>query len=566
MDIRLLDEAEASRLPKVILVLAANAPAFTSRDALLEALWSTVPPETGRNRLRVALSRLRAEFALEEGDEGVRLNPDRVTIDVLAAMDALEAARHEPDAEQEWRVLVSLLPVWRKRVLPRRTESWLNDLQVRWSLSVAEGTTTLVRLARDRSDASVQLEAAEVGLIHFPQDSGFWSAKLLAMKQLGRAKEAKREFSEVRRSLLAASGDPDEELLRVARSLDEDDEDAQFTPNETDLVLRTLHRAMESDPEVAVAFLGSVSFRPEMLRSPVEGLRLLREVARHALPESEALARVRVRIVTCLSLLQQNDEVIDESAKILAYEQHPHRRRIILLNRSWSLLQVGRFDEAFEAVEEAIRLAEATDYELDAWQCRAQRAAFLLLIGKGDEALPILQDALSYLRMHGRSVDRDTLVIAANLGLAHLLLGQADEATQVLRPVRKAAKANGVADAQGLCEPILGFILAQEGVSSEAKECLMSGLRFAYRFGPREATVALGFAVAALHRWGHPESKSLAGDWYALVLSAHVWLPAPQQWVADRAGLTGQPQRPTPDLLATVRAVVRAVREHAVMP
>jgi hypothetical protein len=54
MDIRLLDEAEANRLPKVILVLAASAPAFTPRDALLEALWSTVPPETGRNRLRGA--------------------------------------------------------------------------------------------------------------------------------------------------------------------------------------------------------------------------------------------------------------------------------------------------------------------------------------------------------------------------------------------------------------------------------------------------------------------------------------------------------------------------------
>ncbi len=563
MEIRLLDESAANKLPALALYLAARFPLFVTRSELIESLWPETSPESARNRLRVALSRLRAEIELEEQDDRLRLCPETVRVDVIQFLQRWEEIRHEPDPETEWIALLELLPQFAKRVLPHRSEPWLGEMQNRWSLGVSEGVSRLLVIAKDRREWRNSLRAAECGLVHFPYDSTFWHAKLEALRNLGRGIEGVRAFAAKRQELRREGGDFDEDLREFARSLEESGgqgADLFFTQGESELILRTVHRAMESEPEVAVALLGSTSFRPELLRSPAEGYRLLREVAQQNLPESEALSRVRVRIITSLALLQRDDEVLPEAEKVLAIEQHPHRRRIVLLNYSWSLFQVGRVEEAFTAIEEAIRLAESTHYELDAWQCRSQRASYLLLIGRVEESIPIYESAVEFLnKTPDGATDRDTLIIDCNLALAYHLLGQNEQAIARLRPIRETARKARMADPLARAETLLGACLAQLGERAEASECLRSGLKAAYPKGPREALHALGDSLVALKEWNHPDAARLSQAWSILLTHYEVPLTYPLRW---RIAVLNSTESSEPvDLLNTVRGTLHALRE-----
>lgn len=563
VEIRLLDESAANKLPALALYLAARFPLFVTRSELIDSLWPETSPESARNRLRVALSRLRAEIELEEEDDRLRLRPEPIQVDVIQLLQAMEGIRHEPDPEQEWIALLDMLPQFAKRVLPQRQETWLSDVQNRWALAVSDSVSRLLTIAKGRREWRHSLRAAECGLVHFPHDSTFWFAKLEALRNLGRGSEGARAFAAKRQELRREGGDFDEDLREFAQSLEGSGgpgADLFFTQGESELILRTVHRALESEPEVAVALLGSTSFRPELLRSPAEGYRLLREVAQQNLPESEALSRVRVRIITSLALLQRDEEVIAEAEKVLAVEQHPHRRRIVLLNYSWSLFQVGREKQAFTAIEEAIQLAESTHYELDAWQCRSQRASYLLLVGRVEESVPIYEAAVEYLRQTPDGMtDRDTLIIESNLALAYHLLGENEKAIARLRPIRETARKSQMVDPLARAETLLGACLACVGENAEASESLRSGLKLAYRQSPREALHALADGVMALSACGHHQATRLGQAWVTLLKRYGVQESYPLRWRKEILNLSETSENV--DLLNTIRSTIQALEE-----
>ncbi|MCG9894263.1 MAG: hypothetical protein MH204_02150, partial [Fimbriimonadaceae bacterium] len=281
------------------------------------------------------------------------------------------------------------------------------------------------------------------------------------------------------------------------------------------------------------------------------------------LPPSDARSRLEVRVVTCLNLLDRADDVIQEAERILEYETNPHRRRILLLNLSWELMQLGRAPEAFSAIEGAIQLAEETGFEYDAWQCRAQRAAFLHLQGRSEEAIPILQEAVDHLREadQGR-VDRDALTIETNLALALVEVGRREEATDRLSRLRAAALPHGLNEVLALCEPALGLCLAHDRRPAEAAQVLIAGLRSAYRTSHGSAVEAVGCSAEALALWGSPEAAGLAEAWHDLAAGRRRILHAPSRNRAEALGLAGRTPHPPADLLQVVRETTRALGRH----
>jgi tetratricopeptide (TPR) repeat protein len=221
---------------------------------------------------------------------------------------------------------------------------------------------------------------------------------------------------------------------------------------------------------------------------------------------------------------------------------------------------VGREEEAFAAIEEAIHLAESTHYELDAWQCRSQRASYLLLIGRVEESIPIYESAVEFLnKTPDGATDRDTLIIDCNLALAYHLLGQNEQAIARLRPIRETARKARMADPLARAETLLGASLAQLGERAEASESLRSGLKAAYPKSPREALDALGDALVALEEWDHPDAERLSQAWMTLLTRYEIPLTYPLRW---RIAILNSDESSEPvDLLNTVRWTMAALRE-----
>ncbi|MCG9896097.1 MAG: bacterial transcriptional activator domain-containing protein, partial [Fimbriimonadaceae bacterium] len=267
MEIRLLGPGAPDRLSALPTILAVEHPVRLSREQLILRLWPGADSESARNRLRVGLSRLRSEGLLDETPAGVRLDPARVRVDLVEALAALTLAASEPDVNTERRMLVELLPTLELSVLPDLEADWVLDRRSEWSLAAADAVSRLLDLCAETRDSEAAVRAAEAGLAHFPQDPAFWRARLVALGRLGRSAEAARLFQDARRRMRREGADFDPDLLDLAPSMaagGDWDPQPEFTRGEAGLLLRTLQRMLEAEPDEAAALLAGRAFRREM--------------------------------------------------------------------------------------------------------------------------------------------------------------------------------------------------------------------------------------------------------------------------------------------------------------
>lgn len=161
----------------------------------------------------------------------------------------------------------------------------------------------------------------------------------------------------------------------------------------------------------------------------------------------------------------------------------------------------GDLERAMAAVDEAMTLASGPTAEYDVYECRAQRATFLMFAGDLDAAEAELREALSYLEARAlEGTEPDRLSIRGNLGLCLIHQGRFREAVELLRPVVDTARTFNLQANVALSAPPLSFALAEQGV--EVGTLLSEGLRAAFRQGQRSAVTAAGFAGRALNACG----------------------------------------------------------------
>ncbi|HLO98561.1 MAG TPA: hypothetical protein VK171_08195, partial [Fimbriimonas sp.] len=94
-----------------LLGLLACSPNGIERAAIIQALWHDVTPEISKNRLRVALSKLRDTLgtALIESGTSIQLSPSEVSCDLWDLLDLVEQAKNAIDSTTEFQALEQLV-------------------------------------------------------------------------------------------------------------------------------------------------------------------------------------------------------------------------------------------------------------------------------------------------------------------------------------------------------------------------------------------------------------------------------------------------------------------------
>jgi DNA-binding SARP family transcriptional activator/tetratricopeptide (TPR) repeat protein len=215
----------------VLAVLALEANRVVSVDRLADIVWSGQPPQSSRNALQIAVSRLRRLLSTESGEPGDMqvltrrpgyvLEADPAHIDVHRFRAAVTAARAEPDDGRRAQQLRAALALWRGSPLEdlpdevrRRLISGLE--QARWS---AIEDCVDAELWQGRHDAELLHELGE-WVAAQPLREHLAAQYMTALCLDGRRAEALAYYRRLSQHLAEASGlDPGEPLVRLQQAM-----------------------------------------------------------------------------------------------------------------------------------------------------------------------------------------------------------------------------------------------------------------------------------------------------------------------------------------------------------
>jgi DNA-binding SARP family transcriptional activator len=544
-------------LPSALIRLAANHPVPVRREDLIASLYPEVSPSTARNRLRVALTRLRQRVPLLDlpGDL-IGLDPHLVEVDLDEVRRTAHAAAQEPEVQAELTTLRSLLPAFSQVLFPLTEHDWQLIAQAEWSATALVSLDRLAELAEETGDFTTAVAAAEAMLTHTPYAEHAWQRYLRSMARAGRAQDAEfRLVAARRRARKDGIAFPDS-LTDWSPSGDSPSQlGPDLTPGENQVLERFFRRALTAEPDLVVAMLGSPSFRPEVIRAPRDVLPLLKEALTLETPASEARERIQVRIITALGSLEDFKAVLDETETFLELPLAPARRRIALMASSFAHAMIGNLPVALAQVEEAMQLATGPLALYDACECRAQRATYLMFGGDLAGAEDEYRACLEFFANHSQEgSEPDTLSIQGNLGINLVHQGRWDEAIQTLKLVTESASALHLDRIGGLYLPALGFALSH--ADQEWGRTMAKGLRLAYRLSARRAITAAGYAGLAMAAHDPELGRQISAESLAFRGETVVPLNALEQQIwPDGLDQSSPPARPLVDF---VRATIRA--------
>lgn len=562
--IRLLGPNRPDSNSRLLTFLAWHFPHSVTRAQIIEALWPEAVGDAVVGRLRVGLSRLRRQVRLLVDGDYVALDPQACRTDVHELRTQLERASDEPDPTAELRCLARLSDELAASVLVGEEGAWARAAQTEWMLEAGAVLIRTAQLALSIGELDVADTATAAALGHLHHDEEAWELRMTALSQLGRADEAFRAFAKARRTLRDEGSDFSEGLVEFAESVRSGLVQAEggypLSRTEEELLSRFFSRAMEAEPDAALTLLASSSFRPEVFRRPLQARRLLADALAVCPEPSVARERCHVRLIGALAALEEHEEAVAQAERFLAGGVADSRRRIALLNMSFSLFVLGEWDRALSASLEAAEIAETTGWPYDAWQCRCQHATYRSVLGEPIEAIPILMSGLAYFAAHPvAGGEQDVATIQTNLGQALLLVGRVDEALAVLKASDAQARNGGYTSVEALSAPLLGRALASAGETEAASGALIRGLRVAYREGTRRLLAkALADTARALNSMS-VDADYLVRDWAGLFLTlGHRPTPMDKELLSRHA--KSRPIESDTQVLEAVRRAIATVR------
>ncbi|ARU40110.1 hypothetical protein CCB80_02735 [Armatimonadetes bacterium Uphvl-Ar1] len=484
----------------ILLLIALNHPAPTHRSEILKHIFPETEPKEANNRARVTLSRLRKAQIISESEHHISLSPAYKT-DLQTLLENVQSAISEPDPAEEIKVLNPLISSLALPLIPQSHEPWVQAHQDQWAITATTYLSQLVTLAHQQSDFKTVARAAESIIAHFPFDDDAWSAFLTAKAKSGHVSEALRAFQQARRILKTQNEDFSPETLEAADSLHlVAAPTLPFSPGQEKIIVSLFHRLTQESPELAHQLLSSPSFRTELITHPAECLPLLRQALAQNPSPGPTRERIEVRIITALSLLEDNHSLIPLAEAFLSQPIDPARQRIALLHLSFAFFQTGRFDQAFESIDRATSIAECYHTEPDAWECRSQKATFYLLNAQPQEAIPILQNSIQALANN----PRDSLALQVNLAHAYLLNDDFNQAAALLNQLDSLP----ILRSYPHLEPIIAHVqLAFSITHNQTEQARIQGIRAlktAYRTSARHTLFAAAKVCQFLELQHHP--------------------------------------------------------------
>jgi len=453
----------------------------------------------------------------------------------------MRRADEEPDVDEEWQLRLALQSDLRRPLAGDLTADWLDQARSEWDIETSTALTRLCEMAEARGDMETAYEAAEIGLSKLPYDDLLWAMKLRAMSTIGKGAEALRQFRAARQILQREGADFAVPTLGVASDVADGGRENPLGAPQMLIIGRTFGKVLETEPETALRFLASSAFRAEVISRPRETLPWLRQVLQHPDIRRSDLAEYRerceVRVITALTVLENDTEVVEIAQAFLSGPVSESRRRIALLNLSWALFMTGRSHEANDAVSQAEAIAEETGELIDAWLCRAQKATYQLLLGEPDKARVVYEAAIHAIQDSPQvQSSGDLATIMVNLSLACLLGGQDAEAERHVVHAIASAQASHSVQPQALGLPLLSLLRGRQGRRTAAGRDAAAGLRAAFALpSKRIRLAAIGNAAEALTEVDPTSGSPLLRSWSNLVRNHAMASHFPTQRQIERA-------------------------------
>lgn len=483
------------------------------RRQIINALWPDVSQQVAANRLRVALSEFRKELgpALLEWDGMVGLNPELVSVDLHDLTSQLEFNDDEIDEEFEISSFEQELTRLSKQLLPLLDEPWVEEFQRKWSHDALSALKRLSDLAWKNDNHKLVFASAEAALKHDPFDDYHWQAYLRSRSILGDTAEALRTFGQAQRSIKTTiEGEFSEETLELVAELKLGRLNQVGKPShilnqrESEYLTKLFHKVAQTQPEVAMAFLGTPGTGLEHVNFSDVSVPILEDLVINSTSRSENWQRALFNLLIVKSGLNDSGAMLKYGQILL--DSNPDVRIVsfTMTYMAFAHLQLRSYDEGIQLADEGIKLMEDLGRTKDACQLYTNKASLLWHQGIFEPALEFYDISSEAAKMLSKEAEERTVgTNEVNKGLVHLMKGTPEEGLSHLEVALEMLTEAGLESNYPLLLPPVGYARYIVNSDPSGIDLVVKGLKIGYRIGhERGMQITLDFAAGILARAG----------------------------------------------------------------
>lgn len=354
-----------------------------SREQVISLVWPDVPLSVGRNRLRVALVKLRSLMpgAILQSDAGLSLDPKVVWIDAAEVRLAIERSQDSVTTAGELEALSSTL----KAVGDGTSFEHEAPGAAEFGEVVARAWLRVSELASELSFFEQSAEAALAATRFDPESVEAWSAYLLSRWRLGPALSAVEEA--MHRASKRVQADPKfQETVIQIRSKQAGVRD-RISSGRRAFWFDILECIEESRPDLMRAILSA----PQTLAASGKQPRIMHDLLQQATPldleeKDMTWQRSAARMIGLKAWLGDAQDVLDTAPAVIEACTD-----VQILRAVWNAVAIGHslkreWDQAFEALDRTMEYSKQFGSEMYELTTRGNGAFFRMQQGRFAEA------------------------------------------------------------------------------------------------------------------------------------------------------------------------------------
>ncbi len=385
--VRVVTVATGSPIPlrtyRGILSALGYAERAISREELVAKVWPDTPASVARNRLRVALAKLRSLMpgAIVESHHGLSLDPDVISVDATAVRHALAQAQNHVTLAEERNELMRVLATLGD---PKTFETDMPGA-ASFGESIARSALRVHELSMEMSLVEDAAYGARAATFYWPDSVEAWAAYLHTNWMLGSGAAAIEDAS-ARAPKRVHSDGKVQDALKQARTPAPRQRD-RVTSDRQNFWTEVLVSLENSRPDLMRQILSA----PEALAVSGKQPRLMHDALEKATPldvENRDLVweRSAARLIGLKAWLGDADGVLQHAEKVLAISENDTILRAVWngcavahsLNRDW--------DKAYEALDRTHEYARKLDSAMYQITTVGNRAFFKMQQARFEEA------------------------------------------------------------------------------------------------------------------------------------------------------------------------------------
>ncbi len=453
-------------------------------------IWPQAEPSRAQVSLRNALSQLRRihDEAIAASGAGLALNPGAVSWDVGDARRLSRLAALKPPGAEQLALLRQAVEAAEQPLAADLEQEWLEPHRAEWRRFRRDAALRLAEAARSEPESEEALHWAQTALRLDPLDERSLSLNLQLLAERGERERAMRLGRDLARLWREELGQPLPrpiiDLLaeiRLGRLLTPASPGGLFQSEAERRVLAELFKiGLISEPEVILRMAAAGG--PAIFSQPEASLEVVEQVLAATEGASEARILAARRAMALAASLSRYDRCEVWAGFVLAHTAPSEQTHCaVLAGWGFALFENGRSAEAVEALTKAAELAAAHGWPAEEASARGNLASVRLHMLELDGVMETYLAALEQLRptegLPGSSA------IALNIGLCHLMMGDAEECRRWARRAAETAPEASAGLWTAWARSLEALALAQVGELSSGLKALAEGLRLAYAAG-----------------------------------------------------------------------------------